>query len=122
MLDTFSSHLLILVKTFHLPTLMTDGDKKKICDMCHLPTPTAQSKRQMCRECRECSVGVTFLAFFGNFAKKMHTALSISHVLLRMNCSIMYLKDLKVPEDFLAFFNQIPQIAYSHFTFYLFSQ
>jgi hypothetical protein len=50
-----------------------------ICEMGNLTTPTPKSNMQMCSECIECSVGVTFWDFFGLFSKKTHTAISISH-------------------------------------------
>jgi hypothetical protein len=56
---------------------------------------------------QRCSVGVTFLAFFGDFDKKLHPALSISHLLLRMRYSVMYLKG---PEGFLACLAKILKI------------
>src|SRR5690348_10950213 len=54
-----------------------------------------------------CSVGGTFLGFFGDFDKKIiHTALSISQILLSMRYSVMYLKGLKGPEGFWPFWQK----------------
>jgi hypothetical protein len=53
---------------------------------------------------RACRIGVGFLGFFANFAKKWQIAYSISHLFLRMRYSVMSLKDPSDPEGFLALF------------------
>jgi hypothetical protein len=53
-----------------------------------------------------CNVGVTFLAFFGEFGKKLYLAFSISHTLLRMRYFFLSLKDMTDPDGFLALFGK----------------
>jgi hypothetical protein len=73
-----------------------------------LPSPASRTPIK-----QVCMVGVGFLGFFGDFAKKFHIALSISHLILKIRYSIMSLKDMTDPDGFLGFFGDVDKKFYT---------
>jgi hypothetical protein len=70
-----------------------------------LPSTTPRAPIE--QTCRMCRVGIGFWGFFEDVDKKWQTALSISHLFLRMRSSIISLKDMTDPDGFLGFFGDI---------------